>query len=109
MTLDYIGQELIWNLRGIHPYQPNKGNYRVTIKNKTFNEYKEVVEFLSKHIEMQWLKETICEENKWNDGDSIIFKQISIRDVFGTTGIIDFFNDFNANTPIEELRRKVQQ
>lgn len=29
MLIDYIGQELIWNLTATHPYKQNRGNYRI--------------------------------------------------------------------------------
>lgn len=29
MIIDYIGQELIWNLTATHPYKENRRNYSI--------------------------------------------------------------------------------
>ena len=34
MIIDYIGQELIWNLTATHPYKQNRGNYSIAMEEK---------------------------------------------------------------------------
>lgn len=42
MIIDYIGQELIWNLTATHPYKPNRGNYSIRIRCKSVEENEKV-------------------------------------------------------------------
>ena len=35
MIIDYIGQELIWNLLGTNPYRQNSSHYSIKINCKT--------------------------------------------------------------------------
>lgn len=46
MIIDYIGQELIWNLTATHPYKQNRGNYSIMICCKSLEEIKRLRGFL---------------------------------------------------------------
>ena len=50
MIIDYIGQELIWNLTATHPYKKNRGNYSIMINCKTPKQNKDAVRFLRSHL-----------------------------------------------------------
>ena len=50
MIIDYIGQELIWNLTATHPYKQNRGNYSIRIRCKSVEENEKVERFLGKHL-----------------------------------------------------------
>lgn len=50
MIIDYIGQELIWNLTATHPYKQNRGNYIIRINCNTPKQNKDAVRFLKSHL-----------------------------------------------------------
>ena len=50
MIIDYIGQELIWNLTATHPYKENCRNYSIMINCKTPKQNKDAVRFLKSHL-----------------------------------------------------------
>ena len=50
MIIDYIGQELIWNLTATHPYKRNRGNYSIMINCNTPKQNKDAVRFLRSHL-----------------------------------------------------------
>ena len=50
MIIDYVGQELIWNLTASHPYKQNRGNYSIMINCKTPKQNKDTVRFLRQHL-----------------------------------------------------------
>ena len=45
MIIDYISQELIWNLTATHPYKQNLGNYSIMINCETPKQNKDTVRF----------------------------------------------------------------
>ena len=45
MIIDYVGQELIWNLTATHPYKQNRGNYSIMINCKTPKQNKDAIRF----------------------------------------------------------------
>lgn len=76
MILDYIGQELIWNLRGVNPYKPNERSYSVMIKAKDYEQNKEIVNFIYTHI-----KDENIIEVKYADKDRTLVSDIFIKNV----------------------------
>ena len=76
MILDYIGQELIWNLRGVNPYKPNERSYSVMIKAKDYEQNKEIVNFIYTHI-----KEENIIEVRYADKDKTLVSDIFIKNV----------------------------
>lgn len=51
MIIDYIGQELIWNLTATHPYKPNRKNYSIMINCKNPKQNKDAAQFLKSHLD----------------------------------------------------------
>lgn len=51
MIIDYIGQELIWNLTATHPYKPNRKNYSIMINCKNPKQNKDAAQFLKSHFD----------------------------------------------------------
>lgn len=74
MILDYIGQELIWNLRGVNPYKPNERSYSVMIKAKDYEQNKEIVNFIYTHI-----KDENIIEVKYADKDRTLVSDIFVK------------------------------
>lgn len=95
MIIDYIGQELIWNLTATHPYKQNRGNYSIMINCKTPKQNKDAVRFLKSHLGDKLLTVKIQKSFDKNTGDEIVFYQkISVPDAFGGFGEVIFLNDF---------------
>ena len=76
MILDYIGQELIWNLRGVNPYKPNERSYSVMIKAKDYKQNKEIVNFIFTHI-----KDENIIEVRYADKEKTLVSDIFIKNV----------------------------
>ena len=95
MLIDYIGQELIWNLTATHPYKQNRGNYRIMINCKTPKQNKDAVRFLKSHLDNKLLTVEIQKYFDKNTGfESVLVKKISVPDVFGGFGEVIFLNEF---------------
>ena len=95
MIIDYIGQELIWNLTATHPYKENRGNYSIMICCKTPKQNKDCVRFLWSHLgnKLLTLEPEICIDK--NTGvECFPIKKITVSDAFGGVGEVIFINDF---------------
>lgn len=95
MIIDYIGQELIWNLTATHPYKENRSNYCINISCKTLKQNKECVKFFKLHLKNKFL--TIETQNRFDRTKGlnyIVVKKISVPDAFGGFGQVSFINEF---------------
>ena len=95
MLIDYIGQELIWNLTATHPYKKNYRNYSIMINCKTPKQNKDAVHFLKSHLDNKLLTvETRKYFDKNTGRESVFVKRISVPDVLDGFGEVVFLNDF---------------
>lgn len=95
MIIDYIGQELIWNLTATHPYKKNRGNYRIMINCETPKQNEETVCFLRSHLGQKLItaKTQKCVDK--NTGlECVLVSEIFVRDAFGGFGEAIFINEF---------------
>lgn len=95
MFLDYPGQELIWRLRGNHPYQKNYPCYSVNLYCKSEKENIEFKKFFCKHLKKEDIVEIITEKNIWNSLGGDIVKEIHIKTVFENISVVRFYNKMN--------------
>lgn len=95
MTIDYIGQELIWNLLGTNPYHKNTSHYYIKINCKTRMQNEEAAKFILAHIPYSKVKDVVMEPDPL--GISIatdrIIKRIDIKNVFDSISSVEFMND----------------
>lgn len=95
MIIDYIGQELIWNLTATHPYKQNHGNYSIMINCKTPKQNEDTVGFLKSHLGG---KPLAIETQKYLDKNTglecVLVSKISVPDAFGGFGQAILMNDF---------------
>lgn len=95
MIIDYIGQELIWNLTATHPYKQNLGNYIIMINCKTPKQNEDAVRFLKSHLGNKLLT---AETQKYIDKNTglecVLVSEIFVRDAFGGFGEVIFINEF---------------
>lgn len=95
MIINYIGQELIWNLTATHPYKQNRGNYSIMINCETPKQNKDAVRFLKSHLDN---KRLTVETKKYIDKNTglecVLVSKISVPDVLDGFGEVDFLNMF---------------
>ena len=91
MTIDYVGQELIWNLLGTNPYHKNTSHYFIKINCKTRMQNEEVTEFILEHIPYSKVKDVVMESDPI--GISTVTKRIDIKNVFDGISSVEFIND----------------
>lgn len=95
MTIDYIGQELIWNLLGTNPYRQNSSHYSIKINCKTRMQNEEATKFILAHIPYSKVKDVVMEPDSL--GISIatdrIIKRIDIKNVFDGISSVEFINE----------------
>jgi len=95
MTIDYIGQELIWNLLGTNPYRKNSSHYSIKINCKTSLQNEEAAKFIFANIPYSKVKDVVMEPDPL--GISIatdrIIKRIYIKNVFDGISSVEFIND----------------
>lgn len=95
MTIDYIGQELIWNLLGTNLYRQNSSHYSIKINCKTRMQNEEAAKFILAHIPYSKVKDVVMESDPL--GISIatdrIIKRIDIKNVFDGISSVEFMND----------------
>ena len=95
MIIDYIGQELIWNLTATHPYKQNRGNYSIMIDCETPKQNKDAVRFLKSRLGNKGLA---VETRKYIDKNTglecVLVSKISVPDAFGGFGEVIFINEF---------------
>lgn len=94
MIIDYIGQELIWNLTATHPYKQNRGNYSIMINCKTPKQNKDCVRFLKSHLGNKMTVETQKYIDKNTGLEFVLVSKISVPDAFGGFGEVIFINEF---------------
>lgn len=99
MTIDYIGQELIWNLLGTNPYHKNTSHYSIKINCKTLMQNEEATKFILEHIPYSKVKDVVMEPDPL--GISIatdrIIKRIDIKNVFDGISSVEFMNDIKVS------------
>ena len=91
MTIDYIGQELIWNLLGTNPYHKNSSHYSIKINCKTRLQNEEAAKFILAHIPYSKIKDVVMESDPI--GISTVTKRIDIKNVFDSISSVEFIND----------------
>ena len=91
MTIDYIGQELIWNLLGTNPYHKNTSHYFIKINCKTRIQNEEAAKFILAHIPYSKVKDVVMESDPI--GISTVTKRIDIKNVFDGISSVEFIND----------------
>ena len=94
MIIDYIGQELIWNLTATHPYKQNCGNYIIRINCKTPKQNEDAVRFLKSHLGNKMTVETRKYIDKNTGLECVLISKISVSDAFGGFGEVIFINEF---------------
>ena len=94
MTIDYIGQELIWNLLGTNPYHKNTSHYFIKINCKTRTQNEEATKFILAHIPYSKIKEVVMESDPLGIATDKIIKRIDIKNVFDGISSVEFMNDF---------------
>ena len=92
MILDYIGQELIWDLRANHPYRLNPQQFHTYIRCRTPKQNSEVKTFLLGHLKKDWIEDIIMEDTPFLSGDDKIIREIKVRNVFGNINSITILN-----------------
>lgn len=94
MIIDYIGQELIWNLTATHPYKQNCGNYIIRINCKSPKQNEDTVCFLKSHLGNKITVETRKYIDKNTGLECVLVSEIFVRDAFGGFGEVIFMIDF---------------
>ncbi len=93
MTIDYIGQELIWNLLGTNPYHKNTSHYFIKINCKTRMQNEEAAKFILAHIPYSKVKDVVMESDPIGVSTDKITKRIDIKNVFDGISSVEFIND----------------
>lgn len=91
MIIDYVGQELIWNLTATHPYKQNYRNYSIMIRCESLEENKKVERFLIEHLDNHYTDTEIYDNN---GEDILIAKRMTTFDVLDGEGEVIFLNEF---------------
>lgn len=95
MIIDYVGQELIWNLTATHPYKQNRGNYTIMINCETFKQNEDAVNFLKSHLGNKLIS---IKTQKYIDKNTglkcILVSEIFVPNVLGGFGEVIFINEF---------------
>lgn len=94
MIINYIGQELIWNLTATHPYKQNRGNYSIMIDCETPKQNEDTVRFLKSHLGSKMTVETRKYVDKNTGLECVLVSKISVPDAFGGFGEAIFINEF---------------
>ena len=93
MTIDYIGQELIWNLLGTNPYHKNTSHYFIKINCKTRTQNEEATKFILEHIPYSKVKDVVMEPDPIGISTDRIIKRIDINNVFDSISSVEFMNE----------------
>ena len=93
MTIDYIGQELIWNLLGTNPYHKNTSHYLIKINCKTRTQNEEATKFILEHIPYSKVKDVVMEPDPIGISTDRIIKRIDINNVFDGISSVEFMNE----------------
>ena len=93
MTIDYVGQELIWNLLGTNPYHKNTSHYFIKINCKTRTQNEEATKFILEHIPYSKVKDVVIEPDPIGISTDRIIKRIDIKNVFDGISSVEFMNE----------------
>lgn len=93
MIIDYIGQELIWNLLGTNPYHKNTSHYFIKINCKTRLQNEEATKFILAHIPYSKVKDVVMESDPIGISTDRIIKRIDIKNVFDNISSVEFMNE----------------
>ena len=93
MIIDYIGQELIWNLLGTNPYHKNTSHYFIKINCKTRIQNEEATKFILAHIPYSKVKDVVMEQDPIGIATDRIIKRIDIKNVFDGISSVEFMNE----------------
>ena len=93
MIIDYIGQELIWNLLGTNPYHKNTSHYFIKINCKTRTQNEEATKFILEHIPYSKVKDVVMEPDPIGISTDRIIKRIDINNVFDGISSVEFMNE----------------
>ena len=93
MTIDYIGQALIWNLLGTNPYHKNTSHYFIKINCKTQMQNEETTKFILAHIPYSKVKDVVMESDPLGIATDRIIKRIDIKNVFDGISSVEFMNE----------------
>ena len=93
MTIDYIGQELIWNLLGTNPYHKNTSHYFIKINCKSRIQNEEATKFILAHIPYSKVKDVVMEQDPIGIATDRIIKRIDIKNVFDGISSVEFMNE----------------
>ena len=95
MIIDYIGQELIWNLTATHPYKENRRNYSIMINCETPKQNKDAVRFLKSHLGNKLLTVATRKYVDKNPGaECVLVSKIYVHDANGGFGEVTLVNEF---------------
>jgi hypothetical protein len=108
MILDYIGQELIWNLRGENPYRENKFCWSTYYRCKSFEENIAICQFITKHISLVHIETIVQEDSPFPNGNRKIARQINVKNVFGGINSLNIINDYDGETKQEDTPSTVK-
>lgn len=109
MRIDYIGQEVIWELLCNNPYVKNFRASTVTVKCHSEAENNEIVSFISRHISKDKILDIIMEDNIFNKNGNKLVKSIEIKNVFGEESELKIINlvSYDITEEIEELKKQL--
>lgn len=87
---DYIGQDLIWRLRGIHPYEQNSEHFHCCYTPHTPKMHKEITDFILSHLNPEWIphietEDFLCEDGQYRN----LITKIFVRNVFGKENFVE--------------------
>lgn len=105
MLLDYIGQEVIWELRCNHPYKKNFATSNITVRATSEQENKDIVSFIMKHIKADSIIDIIMDDNIFNENGDKIVMVIKIRNVFGRESELKIFNQIKYDDIDSEIKK----
>ena len=95
MIIDYVGQELIWNLTATHPYKQTCGNYIIRINCKSPKQNEDAVRFLKSHLGNKLITVENQKHLDKNTGQECVFvSKISVLDAMDSFGEAIFINEF---------------
>ena len=91
MIIDYPGQELIWKLLGIHPYQKNNPHYAIKIRCKERADNFNARNFILNKIPVDKISGI---DYKYDFPYIAIAQKIYVKNVFGEISEVEFINEF---------------
>lgn len=93
MTINYIGQELIWNLTGTNPYKKNNSHYKVSIQCQSQIDNLSARNFILTHLKQEQVYDV--EQHGTRDFyDVPITDKIYIINAFDKISEVEFINNF---------------